>query len=399
MKKYVAMLLLFVLFSLTACKKEKPVEPATQPDFATQEMTQDLTNKPTNPAEPTTKETEADETENAIKELISTMTVEEKVGQMFIVRCPVGTGVKDVTTYKVGGYILFARDFQNETRDSLKANIKSYQAASKIPLLISVDEEGGSVVRASKYSQFRENPFPSPLTNYVNGGFELLAKDATEKSLFLKELGINMNLAPVCDLPDFESDYIYKRTLGTDVNVATTGIKTIVEKMEVAGMISTLKHFPGYGSNVDTHTGIAIDERSYAEFEANDFLPFKAGIEAGAPCVMISHNIVNCMDSTMPASLSPNVNKVLRENLSFDGVIMTDDLAMNAIKLYTGNEQAAVLAVKAGNDLLCVDDYYIQIPAVINAVKNGEISIGQIDKSVERILKMKHKYGILRLKD
>ena len=318
---------------------------------------------------------------------------------MFIVRCPVGTGVKDVTTYKVGGYILFARDFQNETRDSLKANIKSYQAASKIPLLISVDEEGGSVVRASKYSQFRESPFPSPLTNYVNGGFELLAKDATEKSLFLKELGINMNLAPVCDLPDFESDYIYKRTLGTDVNVATTGIKTIVEKMEAAGMISTLKHFPGYGSNVDTHTGIAIDERSYAEFEANDFLPFKAGIEAGAPCVMISHNIVNCMDSTMPASLSPNVNKVLRENLSFDGVIMTDDLAMNAIKLYTGNEQAAVLAVKAGNDLLCVDDYYIQIPAVINAVKNGEISIGQIDKSVERILKMKHKYEILRLKD
>ncbi len=399
MKKYVAMLLLFVLFSLTACKKEKPVEPATQPDFATQEMTQDLTNKPTNPAEPATEETEADETENAIKELISTMTVEEKVGQMFIVRCPVGTGVKDVTTYKVGGYILFARDFQNETRDSLKANIKSYQAASKIPLLISVDEEGGSVVRASKYSQFRESPFPSPLTNYVNGGFELLAKDATEKSLFLKELGINMNLAPVCDLPDFESDYIYKRTLGTDVNVATTGIKTIVEKMEAAGMISTLKHFPGYGSNVDTHTGIAIDERSYAEFEANDFLPFKAGIEAGAPCVMISHNIVNCMDSTMPASLSPNVNKVLRENLSFDGVIMTDDLAMNAIKLYTGNEQAAVLAVKAGNDLLCVDDYYIQIPAVINAVKNGEISIGQIDKSVERILKMKHKYEILRLKD
>jgi beta-N-acetylhexosaminidase len=204
-----------------------------------------------------------------------------------------------------------------------------------------------------------------------------------------------MNLAPVCDVADSEQDYIYERTLGTDAKIAKAGIDGIVSRMEADGMMSVLKHFPGYGSNVDTHTGIAYDDRAMEIFENEDFLPFKAGIEAGSPCVMVSHNIVTCMDSALPASLSPKVNKVLREKIGFDGVVMTDSLSMNAITLYTGNEQAAVMAVKAGNDLLCVDDYKVQIPAVVEAVKKGEISVARIDESVRRILQMKLEYGLL----
>lgn len=338
---------------------------------------------------------ETNTTSDKIEQLLSAMSLEQKVGQMFIVRCPDVRAVEDVRTYGFGGYILFARDFQGRNASEVRQAIGSYQEAADVPMLIAVDEEGGKVVRVSKYGAFRKEPFASPLSIYQEGGVELLQADAHEKSLLLKSLGINMNLAPVCDVADSEQDYIYERTLGTDAKIAKAGIAGIVSRMEADGMMSVLKHFPGYGSNVDTHTGIAHDDRAMEIFENEDFLPFKAGIEAGSPCVMVSHNIVTCMDSALPASLSPKVNKVLREKIGFDGVVMTDSLSMNAITLYTGNEQAAVMAVKAGNDLLCVDDYKVQIPAVVEAVKKGEISVARIDESVRRILQMKLEYGLL----
>src|SRR5699024_3252097 len=110
-------------------------------------------------------------------------------------------------------------------------------------------------------------------------------------------------------------------------------------------MISVMKHFPGYGDNGDTHTGVVIDERPYSTFETSDFLPFESGIKAGGPCILVSHNIVKSMDKNYPASLSKNVHNILRENLNFSGVIMTDDLAMDAVKAYVENGEAAVQAV------------------------------------------------------
>ncbi len=338
---------------------------------------------------------ETNTTSDKIEQLLMAMSLEQKVGQMFIVRCPEAGAVEDVRTYGFGGYILFARDFQGRNASEVRQAIGSYQEAADVPMLIAVDEEGGKVVRVSKYGAFRKEPFASPLSIYQKGGVELLQADAHEKSLLLKSLGINMNLAPVCDVADSEQAYIYERTLGTDAAVVGTGIAGIVSCMEADGMMSVLKHFPGYGNNVDTHTGIAKDDRAMEIFENEDFLPFKAGIEAGSPCVMVSHNIETCMDPALPASLSAKVNKVLREKIGFDEVVMTDSLSMNAITLYTGNEQAAVMAVKAGNDLLCVDDYKVQIPAVVEAVKKGEIPVARIDESVRRILQMKLEYGLL----
>lgn len=165
--------------------------------------------------------------------------------------------------------------------------------------------------------------------------------------------------------------------------------------MATQQMGSVLKHFPGYGNNADTHTGVAYDNRPYETFINEDFLPFKAGIDAGANVVLVSHNVVNCIDSTLPASLSGKVHEILRNDLGFSKVIVTDDLAMEGVRSFASDSAVAVLAVKAGNDLLCCTNFEEQVPAVIDAVRSGEISEAQIEESVYRILSMKLSLGIM----
>lgn len=322
------------------------------------------------------------------------MTLEEKVGQMFIARCPSVDAPIYAQKYNLGGYILFGLDFKSSDPDTFRETVKSYQESVKIPMFIAVDEEGGIVNRASRYPQFREEPFPSPQELYREGGFEAVRKDAREKSEFLLDLGINLNFAPVCDISQNPDDFMYERSVALDAEGTSEYIKAVVAEMNSAGIGSVLKHFPGYGNNSDTHTGIAIDKRPLEAFETSDFLPFEAGIERGAGIVLVSHNIVECMDKDMPASLSSEVISILRERLRFDGLIITDDLVMDAIGLYTDKESAAVQAVIAGNDLLCCTDFTEQIPAVIKAVKDGIIPEERIDESVKRILKYKIELGI-----
>lgn len=188
---------------------------------------------------------------------------------------------------------------------------------------------------------------------------------------------------------------MYDRSFGGTAEETAEYVTAVTETAKEAGLGSVLKHFPGYGDNADTHEGIVYDTRSYELYTKNDFKPFLAGIEAGAGAVMVSHNIVQCMDTDLPASLSPEVHRILREELSFAGVILTDDLYMDAIQDFTGKEAAAVAAVLAGNDMLCCTDFTVQIPAVIGAVKEGRISEEQIDASVLRILKWKSELGLL----
>lgn len=329
------------------------------------------------------------------QELLSKMSIDEKVGQMFIVRCPQQDAAKKAAQYNIGGYILFSRDFRDSSIDLIKARINSFQDAVKIPLLIGVDEEGGNVNRISLHKQFRSEPFMSPRDLYNQGGFELIINDTIEKATFLKSLGINLNLAPVCDVSTDSTDYIYPRSFGKDAVLTSEYVEKVVTTMNKQRIGSVLKHFPGYGNNLDTHTGIAYDNRDYETFVTSDFLPFISGINAGAGAVLVSHNIVNSMDENYPASLSSKVNQILREDLNFDGVIMTDDLYMKAIQNYTGDSEAAVLAVLAGNDLICCTNFEEQIPAVINAVNEGLISEERLNESVLRILIWKHKLGII----
>lgn len=328
-------------------------------------------------------------------EILSSMSLEEKVGQMFLIRCNRDTALEDINEYKVGGFILFDNNINSETKQSLSSTINTYQTNSPINLIIAIDEEGGTVNRLSWYPDFRGVPFLSPQELYNEGGYSLIISDTEEKSKLLKSLGINMNLAPVADISTDPNDYIYPRTFGKDVEETAKYIETIVKTMKENNIASTLKHFPGYGNNLDTHSGISIDNRSYESFLNNDFIPFKAGIDAGADSILVSHNIINSIDSDLPASLSKKVHDVIRNELNFNGVIMTDDLQMSAIKDYVGEVNSAIFAVNSGNDLIISSDYEIQIPYIIEAVNNGDIKEEVIDEAVLRVLKLKLKLGII----
>lgn len=329
------------------------------------------------------------------EKLMEDMTLEEKVGQMFLARYPDEGVIEEIKNENPGGYILFSKDFDNETKESIVNELNENQEASKIKLIFGVDEEGGTVVRVSSHKAFRNSKFQSPQELWAKGQLPAILEDSKEKSELLKSIGLNMNLAPVADVPTKSTSFIYERSYGRGVEKTATYVAQLIETMKESNMISVMKHFPGYGDNEDTHTGIAIDERPYSTFENADFLPFKSGIEAGGPCILVSHNIVKAMDENHPASLSEKVHKILREELGFTGIIMTDDLAMDAVKEYADNGEAAVQAVLAGNDMIISSNFAEQKQEVLNAIKDNRISENTINIAVRRILAMKYAYGII----
>ena len=330
-----------------------------------------------------------------LREILARMTLGEKVGQLLLVSCH-GSGVAQrAARYGVGGLCLYANAFQGKSRDEVRRMISELQDASKVPLLISVDEEGGSVCRVSSNPQLRSARFRAPRALYEAGGWELVESDTAEKAALLLDLGINVNLAPVCDMPLRSSDYIYSRSFGLDAERTAEYVGRVVQIMRARGIGATLKHFPGYGGSGDTHAGMVRDDRPYGAFESADFLPFAAGIAAGAGSVMVSHNVVVCMDPERPASLSPEVHRILREELGFEGVIITDDLQMGAISQYSGERGAVVQALLAGNDLICCSDYKAASAAIFAAIDRGLISTEQIEASALRVLRWKRSLGLI----
>lgn len=328
------------------------------------------------------------------EKLLQNMTLKEKIGQMFLARFPKDGVIEEIQNYYPGGYILFARDFKNETPESILSKLKECQNTSKIKIILGVDEEGGTVVRVSAYEAFRQERFLSPQQLWANGQLPAILDDSKEKSALLKSIGLNMNLAPVADVPTDSSSFIFDRSYGKDPKETAVYVSELIKTMNEDGIISVMKHFPGYGDNSDTHTGIAVDERPYEMFTNSDFLPFISGIKADGPCILVSHNIIKSMDADKPASLSKNVHDILRTELNFSGIIMTDDLAMDAVKAYAENGEAAVLAVSAGNDIIISSDLKGQSLEILNAVKQGKIDEAQIDKAVKRILALKLIYKI-----
>lgn len=357
-----------------------PPEPSAQ--VTTQPPTQVPTQAPTLPPDP-------------VDLLLSGLTTEEKVGQLFLARCRKETAAEDIAQYHLGGLVLFDRDTEDETPESLRQTLEHYQKAATIPLLIAVDEEGGSVVRISDKPAFRDAPFSSPRSLYEGGGMETLRTAEVEKDALLSDLGINVNLAPVCDITTDPAAFLYDRSLGQSPELTCQWVQIAVEEGQTYGIGCVLKHFPGYGNNADTHVGIAIENRSLEELEAQDLLPFAAGMEAGCGAVMVSHIQVTALDAEYPASLSPAVHRYIRETMGYNGVLVTDDLVMDAISVPYGVGEAAVLAVLAGNDLLISSDFPEQYAAVLEAIREGRISEEQIDNAVRRILLWKQSLGLL----
>ena len=323
------------------------------------------------------------------------MSLKEKVGQVFLFRAPTEGDVQTVTEYQPGGFFFGADSFKDKTPEQVRAMLQGYQEANKVKMALAVDEEGGTVTRVSQFPALSPKKFASPQVVYANGGMDGIRQDALDKADFLLSYGLNVNLAPVADVTFDRNTYMFPRAFGRNGTRTAEFVKTVVEAANSKNLSSTLKHFPGYGGNSDTHTGIATDNRSMESFRDSDFLPFQAGIEAGVQCVLVSHNIVTAMDTENPASLSAEVHRILREELGFTGVVMTDDLSMQGLRDKAGESSAAPAAFLAGNDLMLSTDISGDFDALYAAVQDGSISQERLDESVLRILAWKYTMGIM----
>ena len=343
-----------------------------------------------------------------IDELLSSMTLEEKIGQMFFIgrrtdengkplHMPDATLERLIDKYKPGGFIFFAENL--DTIDQTVSFINSLQDASKIPMFIGIDEEGGIVSRLNKAKALHPTVMPEAYaigkTNNSKYAYEASKTVATE----IRSLGFNLNFAPVADIfSNPANKVIGRRAYSSDANIAAKMVAEAVKGAADGRIIPVVKHFPGHGDTLqDSHTGIAIVENDIERLRQVEFLPFKAGIEAGASMVMTAHVLTpNITDDGLPATLSGTMlQKYLRDELGFDGVIITDGLEMSAISSYFSEEEAVVRAVEAGVDMLLLPrDFEKAFDALINAVKNGQVSEERIDESVGRILTLKKESGI-----
>ena len=339
--------------------------------------------------------------ENA-KGIVSTMTNEEKAGQLLLIR---SNGLSEsefislAAECKAGGVVLFSEDIEGRTADSLRQLTAGLQNACGGSLLICVDEEGGQVVRVSENKQLRSSPFRSPKNIYKSGGMDAIRADAAEKSDFLLGFGINVNFAPVADVVTSKSGFLYRRAFGESAEKTAEYVGEVVKVMKQRGIGCTIKHFPGYGnSSGDTHNGLVRVDTPIAEIRERELLPFKAGIAAGADSVMVTHTIISAIDSERPATLSPSVISLLRDELGFEGVIISDAMDMGAIEEYSGGKDACVAAFLAGIDLLCTPaDAKEAYNSMLTAINDGTISSGRLDEAVIRIILWKQNLGLYEI--
>lgn len=343
------------------------------------------------------------------EDILENMTLEEKIGQLFIVELDAldqndtnkkltETMKKSLRKYHVGGVVLFARDIK--TREQTKQLILDLQDATKIPLFISVDEEGGTVARISSNKKMGTTSFPA---------MSEIGKTKDEKKAYevgktigkdISKLGFNLDFAPVADVFTNEKNVeIGTRSFGSDAELVAKMVVQEVRGLQEENVSATLKHFPGHGDvSSDTHKGYVAVDNGIKTLRKREFLPFKAGIEEGCDFVMVSHiNINKVTEDETPSSLSKLVIKeILRKELGFKKVVITDAMNMQAITKFYEDEEAAVLAVQAGNDMILTPKNLKKaFNGILEAVEEGEIEEKELDESVKRILSVKLERGII----
>lgn len=313
---------------------------------------------------------------------LNTLSLDEKIGQLLLARYP----EKDINNYNVAGYVFFEKDFKDKTKEQVINMIDNLSKTAKIPLLTAVDEEGGKINRISTNPNLSASPFKGSKEIYDASGLDGIMEDIKNKSKLLSSLHLNVNLAPVVDMSTDTKSYIYDRTIGYGVDITSKYADTVIFASKGSEVSYVLKHFPGYGDNTDTHNGESTDDTPYDEIINNNILPFKAGIEAGAEAVLVSHNKFTSIDAT-PATLSSAIHNLLRSNLGFTGVIITDDLDMGATKNISDRYVNALLA---GNNLLIVTDYDAAFKQIKSGIESGKVTEDYINKVVLRNLAWKY---------
>ena len=347
---------------------------------------------------------EEQKTEELIEEYLSNMPLEDKVSQLFFVQPEALTGVdtavqaSDMTKealqeYAVGGIVMFSKNIQD--RDQICAMLANLQAYSKYPLFLGVDEEGGSLVaRVANSGTISVPTFPNMMEIGNTGNPEEAYEVGRTIGTYLKDLGFNLDFAPIADvLVNPENQVIGERAFGSDAELVAKMVKRVVEGLQEQEVSAVLKHFPGHGgTEADSHEGTAILNRTLEELRSEEFLPFQSGIEAGADMIMVGHiSVPEVTGDDTPATLSETViTDLLRNELGFDGIIITDSMSMGAIVDHYGPGEAAVQVIRAGGDMILMPQDFVEArQAVLESFYQQEITEERINESLRRIYRIK----------
>ena len=343
------------------------------------------------------------------EEMLTKMSLHEKICQLFIVTPEALTGYDTVTAaddkmdkalknYPVGGIILFAKNLTSVPQTkSLISDTQSRNAKhSSVPLFISVDEEGGTVARCA--GKLGTTAFYD-MYYYKDMGTQTAYNNAWRIANDIADLGFNLDFAPVADTwSNPNNSVIGRRAYSNDFKQAADLIASAVKGFRAGGVACTLKHFPGHGDTAtDSHVGMACSYKTIDQLEKQEYLAFRSGIEAGADMVMVGHITMSNIDG-LPATISSEmVNGELRGKLGYNGVVITDGLGMGAVANYYNSADLAVKCLQAGDDILLIPaDMKAAVKGVKDAVANGTLTVERINESVMRILTLKEKRGILR---
>ena len=338
------------------------------------------------------------------REIMEGMTLHEKVCQLFIVYPEAITGVSAALSagettrqaledWPVGGFLYDKKNMQS--KEQVSSMLSNVQTFSKIPLILTCDEEGG---RVNRLMNTVGTTWVGPMLSYKDDGPETAFQNAETIARDVVSCGFNTDLAPVADVWSNPSNTVIgDRAYSDDFTQAAELVAAAVTGFHSGGTACTLKHFPGHGNtSADSHYGAVYVERTLEELRDSELLPFQAGIDAGADAVMVGHLIVTDLDSE-PAPFSYKiVTELLREEMGFTGVVMTDGLQMKAMTDHYSSADIAVKSVQAGVDmLLCPLDLKSAVEALTQAVESGEITQARLDESVQRILELKLRQGML----
>ncbi len=328
-----------------------------------------------------------------VDQIVESMSQTEKLGQMVMIGIQ-GTKVDDdslymLNQYHMGGVILFDRNMENPEQVKQLTSDLQAQSNEKVPLFIGIDEEGGDVVRMAE----KLTPPPSQKEIGATGDIEQAKTWAIKTAKSLKDMGINVNFAPVADVGSND-----KRSYSTDTNTVIDFVRAATEGYQQENIIYSLKHFPGIGKGrVDSHVDSSSIDVAKEVLMAEDILPFKTIIDENDPndyFILVSHLKYPALDEEYPASLSSKImTDLLRNELGYKGIIITDDMEMGAVANHNDFRSIGVKAVKAGVDIVLVCHEYQHQQEVylglLDAVNSGEISQERIDESVKRIIKVK----------